>query len=132
MQIGLKPIVVVNKVDKPNCRPEEVYEMVFDLMFSLNATEDQLDFPVVYGSAKNGWMGEDWKTPTDNITYLLDKIIEVIPAPKQIEGTPQMLITSLDYSSYQGSKRWKMSGNFRLRSKQICATLILSDCLPVR
>ena len=76
--------------------------MVFDLMFSLNATEDQLDFPVVYGSAKNGWMGEDYKTPTDNITYLLDKIIEVIPAPKQIEGTPQMLITSLDYSSYQG------------------------------
>ncbi len=102
LQIGLKPIVVVNKVDKPNCRPEEVYEMVFDLMFSLNATEDQLDFPVVYGSAKNGWMGEDWKTPTDNITYLLDKIIEVIPAPQQIEGTPQMLITSLDYSSYQG------------------------------
>ena len=94
--------MVVNKVDKPNCRPEEVYEMVFDLMFSLNATEDQLDFPVVYGSAKNGWMGEDWKTPTDNITYLLDKILEVIPAPQQIEGTPQMLITSLDYSSYQG------------------------------
>ena len=102
LQIGLKPIVVVNKVDKPNCRPEEVYEMVFDLMFSLNATEDQLDFPVVYGSAKNGWMAEDWKKPTDNIEYLLDKIIEVIPAPKQIEGTPQMLITSLDYSSYTG------------------------------
>ncbi len=102
LQIGLKPIVVVNKVDKPNCRPEEVYEMVFDLMFSLNATEDQLDFPVVYGSAKNGWMGEDWSKPTDNITYLLDKIVEVIPAPQQIEGTPQMLITSLDYSSYTG------------------------------
>ena len=102
MQIGLKPIVVVNKVDKPNCRPEEVYEMVFDLMFALNATEDQLDFPVVYGSAKNGWMAEDWKTPTDNIDYLLDKIVEVIPAPKQIEGTPQLLITSLDYSSYTG------------------------------
>ena len=102
LQIGLKPIVVVNKVDKPNCRPEEVYEMVFDLMFSLNATEDQLDFPVVYGSAKNGWMGEDYNTPTDNITYLLDKIVEVIPAPKQLEGTPQMLITSLDYSSYTG------------------------------
>ena len=96
LQIGLKPIVVVNKVDKPNCRPEEVYEMVFDLMFSLNATEDQLDFPVVYGSAKNGWMSEDWKKPTDNITYLLDKIVEVIPAPQQIEGTPQMLITSED------------------------------------
>ena len=102
LQIGLKPIVVVNKVDKPNCRPEEVYEMVFDLMFSLNATEDQLDFPVVYGSAKNGWMGPDYKTPTDNITYLLDKIIEVIPAPKVLEGTPQLLITSLDYSSYTG------------------------------
>ena len=102
LQIGLKPIVVVNKVDKPNCRPEEVYEMVFDLMFSLNATEDQLDFPVVYGSAKNGWMGEDYKTPTGNIEYLLDKIVEVIPAPKVIEGTPQMLITSLDYSSYTG------------------------------
>lgn len=102
LQIGLKPIVVVNKVDKPNCRPEEVYEMVFDLMFSLNATEDQLDFPVVYGSAKNGWMSEDYKKPTDNINYLLDKIVEVIPAPKVIEGTPQMLITSLDYSSYTG------------------------------
>ncbi len=102
LQLGLKPIVVVNKVDKPNCRPEEVYEMVFDLMFSLNATEDQLDFPVVYGSAKNGWMAEDYSAPTDNIDYLLDKIVEIIPAPKVIEGTPQMLITSLDYSSYTG------------------------------
>ncbi len=102
LQIGLKPIVVVNKVDKPNCRPEEVYEMVFDLMFSLNATEDQLDFPVVYGSAKNGWMAEDYNAPTDNIDYLLDKIVEVIPAPEFLEGTPQMLITSLDYSSYTG------------------------------
>ena len=102
LQIGLKPIVVVNKVDKPNCRPEEVYEMVFDLMFSLNATEDQLDFPVVYGSAKNGWMSEDFNKPTDNIDYLLDKIVEVIPAPKVLEGTPQMLITSLDYSNYTG------------------------------
>lgn len=102
LQIGLKPIVVVNKVDKPNCRPEEVYEMLFDLMFSLNATEDQLDFPVVYGSAKNGWMGEDYKVPTDDINYLLDKIVEVIPAPRALEGTPQMLITSLDYSSYTG------------------------------
>ena len=102
LQIGLKPIVVVNKVDKPNCRPEEVYEMVFDLMFDLGATEDQLDFPVIYGSAKNGWMAEDWKQPTDNIEYLLDKIIEVIPAPEVQEGTPQMLITSLDYSSYTG------------------------------
>ncbi len=102
LQIGLKPIVVVNKVDKPNCRPEEVYEMVFDLMFSLNATEDQLDFPVIYGSAKNNWMGEDWKTPTGSITPLLDAIVKYIPAPKQLEGTPQMLITSLDYSSYTG------------------------------
>ena len=102
LQIGLKPIVVVNKVDKPNCRPEEVYEMVFDLMCDLKATEDQLDFPVVYGSAKNGWMGPDFKTPTDNIDYLLDKILEVIPAPRVLEGTPQMLITSLDYSSYTG------------------------------
>ncbi|MBM6992958.1 MAG: translational GTPase TypA [Prevotella sp.] len=102
LQIGLKPIVVVNKVDKPNCRPEQVYEMVFDLMCDLNATEDQLDFPVVYGSAKNGWMGEDPKTATDNIDYLLDKIVETIPAPKHIEGTPQMLITSLDYSNYTG------------------------------
>ena len=102
LQFGLKPVVVINKVDKPNCRPEEVYEMVFDLMCDLNATEDQLNFPVVYGSAKNGWMSEDWKKPTDNIEYLLDLIIEAIPAPKQIEGTPQMLITSLDYSSYTG------------------------------
>ena len=102
LEIGLKPIVVVNKVDKPNCRPEEVYEMVFDLMCDLNATEDQLDFTVVYGSAKNGWMGPDFNKPTDNIDYLLDKIVEVIPAPKQLEGTPQMLITSLDYSNYTG------------------------------
>ena len=102
LQIGLKPIVVVNKVDKPNCRPEEVYEMVFDLMFSLNATEDQLDFPVIYGSAKNNWMGEDWQTPTGSITPLLDAIIKYIPGPEQLEGTPQMLITSLDYSAYTG------------------------------
>ena len=100
--LGLKPVVVINKVDKPNCRPEEVYEMVFDLMCDLNATEEQLNFPVVYGSAKNGWMSEDWKQPTDNIEYLLDLILEAIPAPKQLEGTPQMLITSLDYSSYTG------------------------------
>ncbi len=102
LQIGLKPIVVVNKVDKPNCRPEEVYEMVFDLMCDLGATEDQLDFQVVYGSAKNGWMGPDYNQPTDNINYLLDKIVEIIPAPQQLEGTPQMLITSLDYSNYTG------------------------------
>lgn len=102
LEIGLKPVVVVNKVDKPNCRPEEVYEMVFDLMCSLNATEEQLDFPVVYGSAKNGWMSEDWQTPTNDITYLLDTIIDTIPAPQRLEGTPQMLITSLDYSTYTG------------------------------
>ena len=102
LEIGLKPIVVVNKVDKPNCRPEEVYEMVFDLMFELGASEEQLDFPVVYGSAKQGWMGEDWQTPTDNIEYLLEKIVEVIPAPKQLEGPTQLLITSLDYSNYTG------------------------------
>ena len=102
LQIGLKPVVVINKVDKPNCRPEEVYEMVFDLMCDLDATEDQLDFPVIYGSAKNGWMSEDWNKPTDNITYLLDSILEFIPAPEVLEGTPQMLITSLDYSNYTG------------------------------
>ena len=102
LEIGLKPVVVVNKVDKPNCRPEEVYEMVFDLMCSLNATEEQLDFPVVYGSAKNGWMSEDWNSPTEDITYLLDTIIETIPAPQRLEGSPQMLITSLDYSTYTG------------------------------
>ncbi len=102
LEIGLKPVVVVNKVDKPNCRPEEVYEMVFDLMFSLSATEDQLNFPVVYGSAKNGWMGPDYSKPTDNITYLLDVILDTIPAPQRLEGTSQMLITSLDYSTYTG------------------------------
>ena len=102
LKLGLKPIVVVNKVDKPNCRPEEVYEMVFDLMCDLDATEEQLDFKVVYGSAKQGWMGPDWQHPTDNIDYLLDLILQEIPAPKYIEGTPQMLITSLDYSSYTG------------------------------
>ena len=102
LQIGLKPVVVINKVDKPNCRPEEVYEMVFDLMCDLDATEEQLDFPVIYGSAKNGWMSEDWNKPTDNITYLLDSILKYIPAPEVLEGTPQMLITSLDYSNYTG------------------------------
>ncbi|MDO4715476.1 MAG: translational GTPase TypA [Bacteroidales bacterium] len=102
IEIGLKPIVVINKVDKPNCRPEEVYEMAFDLMFALGASEEQLDFPVVYGSAKNGWMGADWQTPTEDITYLLDTIVSHIPAPKQVEGTPQMLITSLDFSNYTG------------------------------
>ena len=100
--MGKKPIVVVNKVDKPNCRPDEVQEEVFDLMFSLNANEDQLDFRTVFGSAKQGWMSLDWKKPTDNITPLLDTILEVIPAPAQVEGTPQMLISSLEYSPYVG------------------------------
>ena len=102
LQMGKKPIVVVNKVDKPNCRPDEVQEEVFDLMFSLNANEDQLDFRTVFGSAKQGWMSLDWKKPTDNITQLLDTILEVIPAPAQVEGTPQMLISSLEYSPYVG------------------------------
>jgi GTP-binding protein len=102
IELGLKPVVVINKVDKPNCTPDEVHEMVFDLMFNLGATEDQLDFAAVYGSAKQGWMAADWKKPTDNISYLLDTIIEHIPAPTVHEGTPQMLITSLDYSSFVG------------------------------
>lgn len=102
IEMGLKPIVVVNKVDKPNCRPEEVQELVFDLMFNLDATEEQLDFPTLFGSAKEGWMSNDWAHPTSNITPLLDAIIDYIPAPKSIEGSLQMLITSLDYSNYQG------------------------------
>ncbi|MBT3417767.1 MAG: translational GTPase TypA [Flavobacteriales bacterium] len=102
LELGLKPIVVVNKVDKLNCTPEEVNEMVFELMFNLDATEEQLDFPTIYGSSKNGWMGADWKTPTKDITYLMDKIIEHIPSPKVNEGTTQLLITSLDYSSFIG------------------------------
>jgi GTP-binding protein len=100
--LGLKPVVVINKVDKPNCRPEEVQEMVFDLMFALDATEQQLDFATIYGSAKQGWMSDDWKTPGNSITPVLDAIIEHIPAPKVLEGTPQMQITSLDYSNYVG------------------------------
>jgi GTP-binding protein len=102
IQIGLKPIVVINKVDKPNCRPSEVQEMVFDLMFSLDATEEQLDFPTIYGSAKQGWMSRDWKKPTEDIYMLLDDIIEYIPEPETLEGPSQMLITSLDFSKYVG------------------------------
>ena len=102
IEIGLKPVVVVNKVDKPNCRPDEVQEMVFDLMCNLDASEDQLDFPTIFGSAKNGWMSRSWEEPTDNINAVLDAIIEYIPEPKVLEGDPQMLITSLDYSSYVG------------------------------
>ncbi len=102
IDLNLKPIVVVNKVDKPNCTPDEAQEAVFDLMFSLDATEEQLDFATVYGSAKNGWMSEDWQKQTEDVTFLLDQIIEHIPAPKVIEGTLQMQITSLDFSSYTG------------------------------
>ena len=102
IEIGLKPIVVINKVDKPNCRPEEVQEMVFDLMFSLDATEEQLDFPTLYGSAKQGWMSTDVNKPTDNILPLLDTIVEAIPGPEDNPGETQMLITSLDFSKYVG------------------------------
>lgn len=102
IEIGLKPIVVINKVDKLNCRPEEVHEMVFDLMFSLDASEEQLDFPVIYGSAKQGWMSSHWQQPTTDITPLLDAIVQHIPAPQMQEGTAQMLITSLDFSKYVG------------------------------
>ena len=102
IEMGKKPIVVINKVDKQNCRPDEVQEEVFDLMFSLNATDDQLDFKTLYGSAKQGWMSRDWRKPTNDITALLDTIIDVIPAPAHNEGTPQMLISSLEYSPYVG------------------------------
>lgn len=102
LELGKKPIVVVNKVDKPNCRPDYVQEQVFDLMFALNATDEQLDFQTIFGSAKNGWMSTDWKKPTEDITALLDCILEEVAAPQMIEGTPQMLITSLEYSSYVG------------------------------
>ena len=102
IDLKLKPIVVVNKVDKENCTPEEVHEAVFDLMFELGAEEWQLDFPTVYGSAKNNWMSEDWKVQTENVEPLLDMVLEHVPSPKVEEGTPQMLITSLDFSSYTG------------------------------
>ena len=102
LELGLKPVVVINKVDKPNCNPEETHEKVFDLMYSLDATEDQLDFPTVYGSSKVGWMGPDWKNPTEDVSFLLDTIIEHIPSAREVEGTLQMRITSLDYSSYMG------------------------------
>jgi GTP-binding protein len=102
LDLHKKPIVVINKVDKPNCDPELTQEKVFDLMFALNATEDQLDFPTVYGSAKGGWMGPDWKNPTQDVSYLLDIVIEHVPPPAVFEGSTQMQITSLDYSSYLG------------------------------
>ena len=102
LDLGLKPCVVINKVDKENCTPEEVHEKVFDLMFELGATEEQLDFPTVYGSAKNNWMSDDWKVQTENIEPLLDMVLANVPAPKVSEGTPQMLITSLDFSAFTG------------------------------
>ncbi|MGB2424507.1 MAG: GTP-binding protein, partial [Flavobacteriales bacterium] len=102
IELGLKPIVVVNKVDKENCTPDLVQEQVFDLMFNLDATEEQLDFPTVYGSAKNGWMAEDWKAPASDVSYLLDVILEHVPEAPYVEGTPQLQITSLDYSKYTG------------------------------
>ncbi|MEM1134396.1 MAG: translational GTPase TypA [Bacteroidota bacterium] len=102
IELGLKPIVVINKVDKQNCRPDEVHEAVFDLMFNLNASEEQLDFPTAYGSAKQGWMSDDWQKPTEDITALLDMVVEHIPAPDYREGTVQLQITSIDYSSYVG------------------------------
>jgi GTP-binding protein len=102
LELGLKPLVVINKVDKPNCTPEEVQDSVFDLMFNLDATEEQLDFPTIFGSAKLGWMGEDWQTPTSDITYLLDQIVEHIPPPQVLEGPLQMQITSLDFSKFIG------------------------------
>ena len=102
LELSLKPIVVINKVDKPNCNPERVQEDVFDLMYNLGANDFQLDFTTVYGSAKQGWMGPDWKNPTNDISYLMDKIIEDVPAPTVEEGNLQLMITSLDYSSYVG------------------------------
>src|ERR1700743_1935724 len=102
ISLGLKPIVVINKVDKENCRPDEVQESVFDLMFNLGATEDQLDFVTLFGSSKKGWMSDDWKKPTDNIVALLDAIVNVIPAAPVREGSAQLQVTSLDYSSFVG------------------------------
>src|SRR6476619_7297677 len=100
LALGLKPIVVINKVDKENCRPDEVHEQIFELFFNLNATEDQLDFPTLYGSSKHGWMSTDWKKPTEDISALLEAIVKHIPPPLAHTGIPQMLITSLDYSSF--------------------------------
>jgi GTP-binding protein len=102
LELGKKPIVVINKVDKPNCSPDEVHEAMFDLMFSLDATEDQLNFPTVYGSSKQGWMSEDWRSPTNDVSYLLDIILTHIPPPEQLPGSLQLQISSLDYTSYVG------------------------------
>jgi GTP-binding protein len=126
IELGLKPIVVVNKVDKENCTPEEVQEAVFDLMFSLDASEDQLDFPTIYGSAKQGWMSTDWRQPAADITALLDSILEFIPEPKIEEGTPQLLVTSLDYSPYIGRIAVGRLHRGSLRNNQT-VTLIKKD-----
>ena len=126
IELGLKPIVVVNKVDKENCTPEEVQEAVFDLMFSLDASEDQLDFPTIYGSAKQGWMSTDWRQPATDITALLDSILEFIPEPKIEEGTPQLLVTSLDYSPYIGRIAVGRLHRGSLRNNQT-VTLIKKD-----
>ena len=116
LELKLKPIVVINKVDKPNCTPDEVHEKVFDLMYNLGADEEQLDFPVIFGSAKNGWMGEDYNTPTDSMQPLLDMVIANVPAPTILEGTPQLLVTSIDFSSYTGriAIGRMRRGNFKL------------------
>ncbi|KAB2805406.1 translational GTPase TypA [Phaeocystidibacter luteus] len=131
LELGLKPIVVVNKVDKPNCDPEAAHEAVFDLMFNLDATEEQLDFPTVYGSAKHNWMSDDWKNQTENIAPLLDMVLEHVPAPRVEEGTPQMLITSLDYSKYTGRIAIGRLKRGTLKENQQ-VTLIKRDGTPVK
>ncbi|MCB0526241.1 MAG: GTP-binding protein, partial [Saprospiraceae bacterium] len=121
LQMGKKPVVVINKVDKLNCNPDWAHEQVFDLMFALDATEEQLDFPVVFGSAKQGWMSHDWKNPSEDIHALLDDIIKYIPAPKVAEGTPQLLITSLDYSTFIGRIAIGRLTRGKLTSGQMCS-----------
>ncbi len=123
LELGLKPIVVVNKVDKPNCKPDDAYEAVFDLMFALNATEEQLDFPVIYGSAKNGWMGPDWRTPTTDVTFALDMIIKHVPPPKVSDGPLQMMITSLAYSPFTGRMASGRLNRGTLKSNQNVALI---------
>ena len=118
LDLGLKPIIVVNKVDKENCKPDEVHEQVFELMYSLDATEDQLDFHTLYGSSKQGWMSNDWKEPTTDITPLLDKIIEIIPPAPNKEGVLKMQITSLDFSAFTG--RIAIGRVSQGRSKKTC------------
>ena len=126
LKLGLNPLVVINKVDKPNCTPEEVHEMVFDLMFSLDATEEQLDFPTIYGSAKQGWMSTDWREPTENILPLLDAILEYVPEPEIKEGNTQLLVTSIEFSKYIGRMAIGKLSRGTLRSNQ-ALTLISRD-----